>query len=272
MTTFLRLSLSTFLITCAAALVPTPAVAEEDCAGYAILAMQPADAQTDVPVDVLPRVLFEWRDDCGWSDTAPLKLLRDGQEVSAKLEEVQDAFSKVRQLVPDAPLMPDTMYKLRLEGEDGVEVWFRTGSRTTAALAGPPSIEVLSAVEDAEQELLHHVTVRVTPAAADADRLSFVRVLSGEDAHAMFVVGPADPVEVELQHYGPKGADVCISASQTSANGTEHVSEPACVSPTAAPDAGCSAAGSAPGKGVPMMLVLGAIVALRSARRRGRKA
>lgn len=261
----------------AAACVFAPASARADtgpCRGGALAVIQPADGQTDVPLDVHPRVLIdELKEDtdcyAGYSE-ATLTLKQDDSDI-ATTQVNADGWMQIRELVPASPLEPNTKYTFVIgSGETAKEISFTTGSRSATALVGTPTLEILEAREDRSQDwhdgrALHQLSFRITPSQADPDGLSLVRLTSEAWDHAVFAVGPADPITSEVHHWGAEGQPICMTVAHVSANGSEVGSEEVCVEPE--PAAGCHAGRGARGSGVWIVaVVMGAMLLRRRAR------
>ncbi len=254
----------------AGVLAPASALADTGpCRGGALAVSQPADGQTDVPLDVHPRVLIdELKEDTdcynGYSEAT--LTLKQGDSEIATTQVDADGWMQIRELVPSAPLEPNTTYTFVIgSGEEPKEISFTTGSRSATALAGTPALEIVSAREDHSQDwhdgrALHQLSFRVTPSQADPDALSLVRLTSEDWNHAVFAVGAADPITSEVHYWGTEGQPICMTVAHVSTNGSEVASEEVCVEPE---PAGCHAGRGSRGNGVWIVAVVMGVMWLR---------
>jgi uncharacterized protein (TIGR03382 family) len=271
----MRLALP-FALATVSLLSVTAARAESTCeGGYELVGFQPADGQTDVPIDVVPRVFVAMDENsCSAAyKNVVLSLLRDGEAVDET--QLQVAGSVITtELILDAPLEVSTTYTFIIEadGPDGAastSVTFTTGTESAAPVSAPPVIEILSAIygdSPSETQARHEASFRVTPGTPDPSNLSTIRVMDGEVVLGAYIVG-SDPIESEVYFYAPPGTEICLTPVQVNAAGDEQLGEEVCMTPTEDPGEGCSAA-ARPTRGAPLSLAGFALAAWLLRRRR----
>ncbi|NUO50005.1 MAG: hypothetical protein HOV80_14210, partial [Polyangiaceae bacterium] len=233
-----RLSTLAVAATCVLGAQPAHATSGS-CTGGALAGTQPTDGQIDVPIDVRPRLLVdELADDPECLELfayTTLALTKDGVPVAAT-EIDADGWVDIRELVPNAPLEPNTTYTLTVSAGTPMEISFTTGSRTTTPPTGLPELQILEAREDNsapwhDGRALHQLSFRITPGQTDPDLLSLVRITQDDWHHAVFIVGSTDPIESGVHYWSAEGEPICLAVTQVSGNGAETTSERVCIEP-----------------------------------------
>lgn len=252
------------------------AESEGICRVGLLVLTQPADGQTNVPTDIHLRAWIdggaerpdaECQEGGDFSDTT-LTLLKDGADVSATQTNAL-GWTEIKELAPDGPLEPNTTYTFRLSDFEPLDITFTTGDGPAPGPGPAPTLEILEAREDGSADgrdgrVRYQLSYRLTPGQADPDNLSFLRLTADDWNHAVFAVGPTDPIDGSVHYWGADGEPVCMTAVQVAANGSEVASEEVCVEPI---PAGCHA-GRTVRSGNGLWLVGLAFVALRVGRRR----
>lgn len=213
------------------------------CETVTVSATIPAAASVDVPVDVLPRVLF--RGECEPPSAHDISLVRlvDGEEQEVAFETAPWNFDAPSHMVSlDAgELEPDSDYLLRVMPVDGwgelTEVGFSTGSGRVEPLADAPEVALTWAgYEEAGEQWAAWFEAEMTPV-ADPSGLSTIHLVL-DDPSELVLASEAVADGGDMMWAYPRlitdeePEQICVRAMQMDGAGrTGAVSEPACIEP-----------------------------------------
>ena len=215
-------------------------VAREPCMGYFVTDSVPRPGALDVPIDVVPTVIFA-DNGCGATSNFNLELYRlDGSESTLLgMTSVQASGGGVSlgsyDLLATA-LEPLTDYMLRVAPVDGVaevsEIGFTTGEATRAGLSEVPELTITdSGAYKSERIWSLRAMVLIEPA-EDPDLLSIVTVPHPDEDRllAASVVDSTESIEA-LVAFVPEDLpkELCLQVEQLDgAQRSSGLSDPAC--------------------------------------------
>lgn len=240
------------------------------CEPAGVAAIRPYAGQVDVPVNVVPGLV--WDGACAPADHYTVSLLDGETELASETLDFPGNFA-VSHLDPGGELLPDHAYVFRITPEEGrgvvTEAAFTTGTGLAAPLVGTPVLSYNEAVGD---DVSHAARLWFDlDAPPEPNDLSLWQARDGSDPDQVWSAGAITDGFVTntatVTPWGP-AEDVCLVPVVYDALGTALTGEEACVAPQGGSvlpiDCGCNA----PGGGVPLTASVGALAALSCLRRR----